>query len=205
MASTSVREAIAARRSIRRFRPEPLSDEQIGLLLEAARLAPSSLNAQPWRFKVVRDPATIAWIADQGSHKQHWVSRAPAVFVCCADLSCYVQDAAATLRALKDSGGLPPDMLAGVEEYVRREECAPPEMLRAAAALNCAIAITLIMLQAVELDLGACWMGMFDEPAIKERLRLPDNLAVIALLAVGRPSESPPPRSRKTLDEIVIP
>jgi Nitroreductase len=51
----STKEAIENRRSIRDFKPDDISDEIIMQLLESARLAPSGCNAQPWRFKIVRD------------------------------------------------------------------------------------------------------------------------------------------------------
>jgi nitroreductase len=47
-------EAIKARRSVRSYTPEPVPDEVLRRLLEAARLAPSAMNYQPWRFIVVR-------------------------------------------------------------------------------------------------------------------------------------------------------
>ncbi|MCJ7749977.1 MAG: nitroreductase family protein, partial [Armatimonadetes bacterium] len=47
-------EAIGARRSIRRFTDAPVSEEEIRALLEAATLAPSGMNRQPWRFVVVQ-------------------------------------------------------------------------------------------------------------------------------------------------------
>lgn len=49
-------DAIAARRSIRRFKPDPLTREQITAILHAGTLAPSSKNGQPWRFVVVGGP-----------------------------------------------------------------------------------------------------------------------------------------------------
>lgn len=205
MAALTVGEAIAARRSIRRFRPVPLSQAQVEALLDAARLAPSAINCQPWRFKVVRDRTDLDWLAGPGTRNQHWVGNAPAVFVCCADLACFVKDQAANLRALADSGSLPPDVLAEVEGYVQRNSCAPVELLRGAAAVNCAIALAQMMLRAVDLGLGSTWVGMFDEPAIRERFRLPEDLAVIALLAVGVPSEAPPPRPRRARPEILLP
>ena len=201
----SVSEAIAARRSIRRFRPQALDDAQVEALLEAARLAPSAINCQPWRFKVVRDQPDLDWLAAAGTRNQRCVARAPVVFVCCADMSCFVKDQAANLRLLRDSGALPPDVLAEVEGYVERSACAPQELLRGAAAVNCAIAITQMMLAAVDLGLGSTWLGMFDETAIRERLALPEELAVIALLAVGEPSEAPAPRPRRELADILIP
>ena len=47
----STKEAIRQRRSIRKFKPDPVPDKCITALLESARLAPSGCNAQPWRFK----------------------------------------------------------------------------------------------------------------------------------------------------------
>jgi len=205
MAALTVGEAIAARRSIRRFRPEPLDNAQVEALLEAARLAPSAINCQPWRFKVVRGREDLEWLAATGTCNQRWVANAPVVFVCCADLTCFVRDQAANLRALADTGVMAPEMLAQVEGYVQRNACAPAEMLRGAAAVNCAIALAQMMLRAVDLGLGSTWIGMFDEPAIREHFRLPPDLAVMALLAVGKPSEAPPPRARRSLPEILLP
>ena len=51
----TVGEAIRQRRSIRSFRPDPIPEEHISEMLEAARLAPSGGNSQPWRFLVVTD------------------------------------------------------------------------------------------------------------------------------------------------------
>jgi len=48
-------EAIKTRRSIRKYRPEPNPDEKLQIVLEAARLAPSAANRQPWRFVIVQD------------------------------------------------------------------------------------------------------------------------------------------------------
>jgi nitroreductase len=48
------------RRSVRKFRPDPVPEEHIRKILDAARMAPSSGNQQPWKFLVVRDPAKIA-------------------------------------------------------------------------------------------------------------------------------------------------
>lgn len=205
MAPMSVGEAIAARRSIRRFRPEPLTDVQVEALLEAARLAPSAINCQPWRFKVVRGQADLDWLASTGTRNQRWVAHAPLVLMCCADLSCFVKDQAANLRAIRDSGAMAPDTLAEVEGYVERNACAPREYLRGAAAVNCAIALSQMMLAAVDLGLGSTWIGMFDEAALRERFSLPEDLAVIALLAVGVPSEAPPPRPRRELKDILLP
>ena len=51
-----VLEAIRTRRSVRKFSPEPVSDEELRRVLEAARWAPSWANTQCWEIVVVRDP-----------------------------------------------------------------------------------------------------------------------------------------------------
>ena len=61
-------ELAKARRTIRRFRPDPIPDEYIDKIIEAARWAPSGFNMQPWEFVVVRDKklkgAILQWVAD---------------------------------------------------------------------------------------------------------------------------------------------
>lgn len=62
-AKEAVLNAIRSRRSIRQYRDEPISDEDVRTILEAGRWAPSGLNNQPWRFAVIRDPAAKNEIA----------------------------------------------------------------------------------------------------------------------------------------------
>ena len=53
-------DAFKNRRSVRRFKPDPVPEADLRRILDAARLAPTSGNQQPWKFLVVRDPAKIA-------------------------------------------------------------------------------------------------------------------------------------------------
>jgi nitroreductase len=55
---------LQARRSIRKFRPEPMDDDTLNLIVDAARFAPSAGNAQPWEFIVVRDEDTKLKMGD---------------------------------------------------------------------------------------------------------------------------------------------
>ena len=199
-----VTQAIRERRSIRKFLDKKVTRDEVNQLLEAARLAPSGLNAQPWRFKVIQNMEDISWLSREATKGQRWVGGANVVFVCCADLSRYLEDAGTSVRLLRDSGMLPPEMLAGIEEYVQKTKDASSELLRYAAAANCSIAIAQMMLQAVELGLGTCWIGMYEEDAIKKRFDIPEHMAIIALLAAGRPGEAPGPRPRKAMEEIVF-
>jgi nitroreductase len=62
-------EAIRTRRSIRKYRSEPMPDEKLELILEAARLAPSAANRQPWRFIVVQNPARKKALAEVANNQ----------------------------------------------------------------------------------------------------------------------------------------
>jgi len=72
-------ETIRGRRSIRRYRPDPVPREKLDAILEAARLAPSWKNQQCWRFIVVTDEAKRRAITKRG-----WTAEAPVIIVGCA-------------------------------------------------------------------------------------------------------------------------
>jgi nitroreductase len=76
----TTKEAIEKRRSIRKYKPDPVPDEAVKELLHAARLAPSGCNAQPWRFKIVKEPDVKARLA-QAAYKQMFIAEAPVVMV----------------------------------------------------------------------------------------------------------------------------
>ena len=72
---------LKTRRSIRAYADRPVADDLLQKVLEAARLAPSAFNLQPWRFIVVTDPATRQELAKL-SQDQGFVASAPVVIVC---------------------------------------------------------------------------------------------------------------------------
>jgi nitroreductase len=77
---------LKGRRSIRRYRPDPIPDEMIEQLLEAGRIAPSASNRQPWAFIVVRDRVLVQQIAEHAAfHFVRWahVEESPALIVLC--------------------------------------------------------------------------------------------------------------------------
>ena len=79
---------LKSRRSIRRYKPDPVPDEMIDQLLEAGRWAPSASNRQPWALIVVRDEAIRQQIAqDGGAYFLRWahVAEAPLLIVLCGD------------------------------------------------------------------------------------------------------------------------
>ena len=202
----NVKDAIAARHSVRAFTKEKLTGAEIAELLEAARNAPSSLNSQPWRFKVVTDAADLAWFGtSEATRKQAWLCDAAAIVVCCVDLAHYVKDSQAAAFYFKENKIIEGEPMEGIEAYVAREEQSPELAKFAACAMNLSIAVSFMMLRAVDMGLGTCWIGMLDEANIKARFGLAATQRVVCLLAVGHPDEkSAAPRIRKTLDEIVL-
>ena len=70
-------------------------------------------------------------------------------------------------------------------------------------AVDLSIATSFMMLEATELGLGTCWIGGFDGISAKEILELPEQAAVVALLPLGYPAETPPARPRKAFNEVV--
>jgi len=69
--------------------------------------------------------------------------------------------------------------------------------------VDVAIVMDHITLAAVEEGLGTCWIGSFYQDKVREILGIPSSCKVVELLTLGYPSDSPKPKSRKSLDEIV--
>ncbi len=69
--------------------------------------------------------------------------------------------------------------------------------------VDVSIAFSFMILQAYELGLGTCWIGAFMEDEVKRILNIPESVRVVAMTPLGYPGESPPPRFRKSLEQIV--
>ncbi|WP_291329730.1 nitroreductase family protein [Desulfovibrio sp. UCD-KL4C] len=202
----SVKDAIKQRHSVRSYLDTPLNDSDIMEILDAGRNAPSSLNSQPWRFKVVTDKTTIEWLSTKKvSRNQSWIGKAPAVIVCCVDLDGYIKDSQASAFFFRENNIMEEEPMQGIEEYVAKAESEPDSDKFGASVMNLSIAMSFMMLRATELGLGSCWVGMFNPDLIKEHLNMSDKLRIAALLVIGKPDESGTiPRNRKTIDDILI-
>jgi len=77
-----VLEAIQKRRSVRKYKQDPVPEEALLRVLEAARLAPSGKNFQPWKFIIVRDKALKEKLA-RASAGQFFIAKAPIIIVGC--------------------------------------------------------------------------------------------------------------------------
>ncbi|MBN1459980.1 MAG: nitroreductase family protein [Armatimonadetes bacterium] len=158
-------DVIGQRRSIRKYRPDPVPQAKIDRVLEAARLAPSWANGQCCSFVVVTDPKVKRRLAESGND---WVEHAPCLVVACADP--------------QRSG------TKGDQSYY---------------LLDVGIAMEHVVLAATDLGLGTCWIGWFDEHKARSALGAPKDKRVVAFTPLGYPDESPEPRPRKSLGELV--
>jgi nitroreductase len=165
-------EAIRLRRSVRAFTEEKVPDEDLRRLLDAARMAPSAGNIQPWGFVVVRTLQVKRRLAEAALN-QHFIEEAPVVIVACADRE----------RSKQGYGSR------GEHLYCIQDT--------AAAVQN-------ILLAAVALGLGACWVGAFNENGIRDALNIPTGLRPVAIIPVGWPAEQPQPRYKRSLEDIVV-
>ena len=205
----SVWKAINMRRSIRKFAPDDVPDEMIAQMLEAARLAPSASNRQPWRFLVVKDKKVKAELR-RICLEQQFIEEAPVVFVCFGDLARYSLEARRKRRDELDRaiGSERSGRFADPEyrAYLESLPVPPREELLTPVTANTYIAIEHLVLMATALGLGTCWVGGFtDASELNHLFGLGDNLAPIAVVPVGYPARKLlPQRPRLSLDEILI-
>ena len=96
-------DAIRTRRSIRKYDDKPISDDMVREILDAAMMAPSAGNAQPWRFLVVNDRTILGGMVDMSPYIK-MVGQAQLGILVCADLSLekypgyWVQDCSAAMQ-----------------------------------------------------------------------------------------------------------
>ncbi len=170
-------EVTKARRSIRKYKTTPVSDESLETVLEAARWAPSWANTQCWRFVVARDSDVKAKLADALGENYSYdaVKEAPVVIVACAELgkSGYSQGVPAT-----DKGDW--------------------------FMFDVALAMQNLALAAHSLGLATVHVGRFDAKQAEAILGVPQGFCVVEIMPLGYPDQERNPRPRKELSEIVF-
>jgi len=147
------------RKSIRDFLDVPVEREKIMMCLEAARLAPSACNSQPWKFIVVDDRQLknkLCHAAFSGIYLVNsFCKMAPVIVVVVSEKSKFLA---------RISG-----MFRGTKYYL----------------IDIGIAIEHFVLQAEDLGLGTCWIGWFNEQAVKPILNVPPHKKIDILIALG--------------------
>ena len=166
-------ELIVQRQSDRKYKNQPIKRELITECLEAARLAPSACNSQPWKFVVVDDPALLKEmaVAAAGMGMNKWAKEAPVIV-------------AVTLEKM--------NLTARIGSVIKDKEY---------SLLDVGIAVEHFCLQAAELGLGTCIMGWFDEKKVKTLLGI-GKKRVPLLISLGYPDTDTRKKSRKSLEEM---
>jgi nitroreductase len=141
----------------------------------------------------------------QASFNQKFVEDAPIVIVCCGDLMSWKATGERAQEALnKGNINLSDECEMALKDRIDRAVAAEIHERIPSTLLNVAIAIEHIVLEAVELGLGSCWIRLFDENKIRQLLNLPEQICVVAILPVGVPDEEPAPRSRLPLSDLIL-
>jgi len=186
----TVMDTIRQRRSVRSFKPDPVRQDVIDLMLEAARLAPSGSNRQPWRFQVVTDSALRQRIFDEATYGSKHILEAPLIIVCGCELLTYVRG-----NPLAPSNSA---LVAEGEDWPSLKPFIPD------AAMNMAIAVEHMVLVATAEGVGTCWVQRIKPAQLARLLGWPPTVAVILLLLAGYAREEPMPKPRLPIDSILI-
>ncbi len=171
------REALLTRRSIRRYKPDPISEEDLKEILEAGLSAPSAVNMQHWYFVAVQSPEALDEVkAVMGGVAEKFQSVLEERF------SRNPEQIGITNRFLTTLGGAPVCVLAFFlkPDYPDRD------------GAN-------LLLAAWDKGIGSCWLSapqrMGFGPALRERFA-PDKGEFVAMVTLGYPDQAPkmPPR-----------
>ncbi|MFC1993304.1 nitroreductase family protein [Chloroflexota bacterium] len=155
----SLLELLKQRRSVRDFLDKPVEREKILTCLEAARVAPSACNSQPWKFIFVDDrelKARLCKAAFRGIYMLNsFCKEAPVIIAVVSERSQFLARIGGKFR--------------GTKYYL----------------IDIGIACEHFVLQAEELGLGTCWIGWFNERAVKSTLNIPKEKKIDILIALG--------------------
>ncbi|MCL1882252.1 MAG: nitroreductase family protein [Defluviitaleaceae bacterium] len=190
-------DVIRSRRSVRKFKSDPISDNIINELIESARLAPSGGNSQNHVFGIIRDESLRKQLAEAAG-KQMWIASAPVIIAGCSDISWDIanqpgDDFGVIVNNLRFGNSFMEDM----KKYPNRRA-----FLKLHHNSSPCIAMEHIFLTAVSHGLNACFVGHLDIDNASEILGLPKNLACLFLLPVGYADEFPIDKELKSVDEI---
>ncbi len=170
-------ELAGKRYSVRNYRTDPVPRERIERCIEAARLAPSACNSQPWKFVVVDEPELKARLAKEAFaglvNINRFVSDAPVLVVIVGERQ----------RLSAKLGGLIKD--------------------RDFSLMDIGIAAEHLCLQAAEEGPGTCMLGWFNEKPVKKLLGVPAARRVELIISVGFAVDAAiPDKRRKAMDEV---
>lgn len=184
-------DAIAARRSIRRFKDTPISEDMLKCILQAGIQAPSGKNKQPWHFVVVKEDQRVEMVRLMRAGIAE--SKAGGMDPGSSEWTVKVMEHAPVTVFVFNPHGAPPWEPHSIGQMF--DDVVDIQSIGAA--------IQNMLLAAQDLGLGSLWIC--DVFYAYEQLRawLGESGALIAAVSLGYPDESPAARGRKPFDEVV--
>jgi coenzyme F420-0:L-glutamate ligase / coenzyme F420-1:gamma-L-glutamate ligase len=200
LTNTSLHDFLRTRRSVRRFKTDPIPDSVIRNILQTATLAPSAHNRQPWRFIVLTDLSAKTHLSDamaeefqrdlekdnfppeeitkRVSRSRERITGAPIVIILCLDMS-------------------------EMDEYPDTRRKKAEYIIGAQSTANAGM---VLLLAAHAEGLGGVWVcsPMFAQETVQKALNLSNSWEPQAMFLLGYPAETPALRDRKKLEEVVI-
>lgn len=166
---------VRKRRSIRKYKGDPVPREMIESCIEAARHAPSASNTQGWRFFIVEGDLKDRLVkAGMGGIvvPNKFAFSAPVIVVLAMKRSVVTHRLGAGIK--------------GIDYHL----------------VDAGIAGEHFVLQAAELGLGTCWIGWFNKKVVRALLGIPSGWDIPALITLGFPAEEPKPKERRPASEV---
>jgi nitroreductase len=177
-------DVLLGRRAVRDYTDEPVSEGAVHTLLWAASQAPSAINAQPWDFVVIQDKALLKAYSDRAK-------------VLCAQLFAKDPGHAELMRMITD-----PSFNIFYNSGTLIVICAKP--VGQHPDWDCCLAAQNLMLEAYDMGLGTCPIGLawplFEQPDIKNELNLPAAHIAVMPIIVGYPRTTAPPVERREVE-----
>lgn len=172
-------QAIESRRSVRKFKEQEVSDEILMKILNAGRLAPTGGNMQPWEFIVVREKEAIEKIVE-------------------TTYIGFKKESSNRQNWIKTA----PVLIVVCCDY-KRTVARYGEAGKKIAFVDTAAAIENMILSAVALGLGSCWVCGYDEKELSKLLSIPESVELAAVLPLGYPESVPSSPNKFSLEEII--
>jgi len=201
-------EAISARRSIRKFKPDSIPEADVRRVIELATMAPSAGNKQMWKFLAVTNRKVLDEMRDAILRKLDLVCEWPEAEPYIARLqaakgwSTFFDRAPVTIVVLGES------YRSAIEEVLEKrgwERSAIDALRQRPDIQSLGAAMENLCLAAHATGYGTCWMTApcIAGPEIKELLGVMPPWEVIALMPLGIPDEEPPAKPRKPVEEVL--
>jgi nitroreductase len=189
--SINVKTAIESRRAARSFKPDPIPPAILAEILRLGVRSPSGYNLQPWRFIVLKDPASKEKLKGC-AFDQRQVVEAPIVLICCGDRrAAQPENTEAVIELGKAVGGMN-ENLAGymrqaIPQLFENHPCF--ESVEAWTNRHTMLAVAHLMIAAKSFGVDSCPMEGFVAAKVKEAFQIPAEVDVCCLLPLGYAAE----------------